>query len=187
MGFDPVTGAAVFGGASLLQSGLGLASERRGTEHQFRQFREQRALALASFAEAAGGVRARTQEGREQIMEEVRSLFQEGVRLRGQATTAAAEAGVAGRSVSEVQLDLARAESGNRGRLTRLQELRELQAERDLRALALSTEARLRAAQPAPGRDPTTFLLGSGLSALTAGFQGFALFNDLSVPGTSNP
>lgn len=173
----PVVLGATFAAASVADSVQRFRTARDRAQFQEQQFLAVRGAALDAFQQEATQVRTRTSQERQEIATEIENITQEALLRRGQASAAAASAGVSGRSVADAQLDITRAESALGGRLDTLQDFREAAALLRLRALRTQTRSRILGALPPPISQPN--LLNEALGAVTSGLSGFGAGQDL--------
>ena len=190
MGYSGLIGAVVGG----IAEGGKVAQQTRDREaaikHQEETSLAIKEAALPTLAEEGINTRINTQQERSQISVELLNLAERAVGLRGDQRTEAASRGVSGRSVEESALDVVQSESTQRSRLSKLQEFRELAAERRLRALSVRTSNQIRAGgrfNPIAGPNLANAglsILGGALTGARAGQQvGDLIGNETSSLG----
>lgn len=169
-------------GLSLAGSGLNFAQQSAyasGMNRYQQQISERnQKIAHEAAKEQYGALGARLVQESVRTGQETIKIRQEGLEARGRVTTAAAEAGVGGGSVSELLRDFGRQEGEFVDALTASEGFFKTQAEFEKRGIRLGLESRLINSIPDKIQRPN--LLGSALSAFTDVFDIYSNYNYIS-------
>lgn len=138
--------------------------------HGEAQFAVAKDLATRSALRSYEGIRGRQQEEREAASADISRIARQAAVATGQVRQSAADAGVAGNSLSALLLDFQMQETDYAFRVDRNLQARDRQADREGAGVRDQTHARIISAVPAPVAEPSFlgFLLGAGAGTLDA-------------------